>query len=126
MKSFICAVLLFCGITAAVIFLGVRDTKMTKLLMDESEALLLSLTENGDTPPEKLLYALRSRWDEESPRLSYTVSVDHLNEIENALARAEGAFLTKNDALFILESRALYDATKSLYERVKPSLKSVI
>lgn len=126
MKSFACAIFLFCAITAAVIFLGIRDTNATKLLMEESEALLLSLTKNEGATPERILSSLRSAWEKESPRLSYTVSTDHLNEIESALARAEGAFLANSDALLILEARSLYDATKSLYERVKPSLKGII
>jgi len=126
MKSFVYAILLFCAISTAVIASGIRDTRATKLLTDQSEALLLSLTGDSETPPDTLLSSFRSSWDEESPRLSYTVSIDHLNEIENALARAEGAFLSKNEALFILEARTLYDATKSLYERIKPSFEGVI
>ena len=126
MKSFIAAILIFCAITAAVTVLGIWDTKATQDLMEQSEALLLSLTDDSNTPPESLLSALRVAWDEESPRLSYTVSVDHLNEIENALARAEGAFLSGDGAIRVLEARALYDATKSLYERIKPSFRGVI
>ena len=126
MKSFIASILLFCAITAAVIASGIHDTKATRLLAEQSEAILLSLTGEIDAPSEKLLSALRSTWDEKSSCLSYTVSTDHLNEIESALARLEGAFLANDGSLRILEARALCDATKSLYERVKPSIEGII
>ena len=126
MKSFVASILLFSAITVAIILSGIRDTNATENFMGQSEDLFLSLTGESETPPEERLSALRAFWDEESPRLSYTVSVDHLNEIENALARVEGAFASGDNALRIIEARALYDAAKSLYERVKPSFRSVI
>ncbi len=126
MKSFIASTLLFSVITAAVIFSGIRETNATEHFMNQSEDLFFSLTKGIETPLDERLASLRTFWNEESPRLSYTVSVDHLNEIENALARVEGAFVSGNNALRIIEARALYDAAKSLYERVKPSFRSVI
>lgn len=126
MKSFIASILLFSAISVAVVLLGVRDTNTTEDLMKQSEDLFLSLKGETETPSEDHLTTLRAFWDEKSPHLSYTVSVDHLNEIENALARVEGAFVSGDNALRIIEARALYDAAKSLYERVKPSFRSVI
>ena len=118
MKSFIVALILFFGVITGVTLLSLRNVRAVSAIRDEVAAFTDAYPTMSNGAARDRLSAIIETWDEESPRLAYSVNRRELASIDTALCEARGALVGGDGALFLSAMHALAARIQELYELV--------
>lgn len=126
MKSFIVSLVLFFGVITGITLLSVCNVRAVSAMRDDIIAFTESYSTMSDAEVRNEFAAIADSWDEESPRLAYSVNRRELANIDTALYEARGALKGGDSALFLSALHALAARIQELYELVGVRLQNIL
>lgn len=127
MKTFVCALIIVCILTACVVL----NMAMLNRMIDEMLDIAYSFPENDDGIADDFSNISESvekfwdLWDKNITKISYTISYDDINRADDAINELYTSCITKTKDTFITSRMKAIDALRRIRQMENFNLQSL-